>query len=201
MPETVSQDSDLPSPRLAIGKEKIDGSLDKEVVGSLVLLDESKKHEIEAYKPMDVEGGVVVLETILQKSSLPLSFLAIVEENIEGSLTVKEINIEGSLAVEEENIEGSSNKEHVGSSNESKRNDAKGYGQQHVEGERFVPKTIPQKFGMPLSTLTIEEEKVKGSLAVDVDGFGSGIKKSNPNPIIFQRRIRALKFDFKIRFE
>lgn len=78
-------------------ENKIKGFLDKELVSNSVDNEESKAPEVEAYKPMDNEGGVILPETVQQGSDLPSPLLVVEEKKIKVYLDKKAIGSSFSL--------------------------------------------------------------------------------------------------------
>lgn len=136
---------------MAVGEEKIEGFLDKKVVGSLFSLDKSKEHEVEAHKSIDIEGGIILPKTLLQDSNMPSPLLAIEEEKIEGVLEKEPIG----------------NADLLG---ELKEHEAEAYKPINIKGGGVVSKIVPCDSKLSLPLLAVREEKIEGFLDKELVG-------------------------------
>ncbi|XP_044499967.1 chromatin structure-remodeling complex protein SYD-like isoform X2 [Mangifera indica] len=86
MPETSSEDLDLPSSSIVIDEELIEGSSEKDPGSSLVSVEDSKASVGDVGEQIYVSSGAgFVQETLSEDLGLPLSSLVVEEEKIDGS--------------------------------------------------------------------------------------------------------------------
>ncbi|XP_044485654.1 chromatin structure-remodeling complex protein SYD-like isoform X2 [Mangifera indica] len=151
MPENTCYDLYRPSSSIVIEKGKIEGSSTKDLVGSLVSMEDSKGSVGEAAEQIDVsQGGDVKQENLLKDLDLPSSSIVIEGEKIKESLEKELVHSLASLEDLKGSVGETSNRMNVSL------------------GVRCVQETLSEDLSLPLTSLMVEEEKIDGSSEKDV---------------------------------